>query len=184
MRLIKAQTTNLRSITGKGVKYDIDNQVIVDSNNVMLIPKGAESERPVNPVSGHMRFNTDDGQFEVYQDNVWRELRFKEPNRDPGIVVQYLGDGDAVETIFGPLDSGDTDYPAPSTSQSVIVYVENVFQVPGPLLDGNSVEIHNYTLEENVSGSVDNSKSDGWYLVFESPPDADRPLIAIHNFDK
>jgi len=43
MRLLKAQNTNLRSIYGKGVKYDINDQVIVDSENVMLIPKGTQA---------------------------------------------------------------------------------------------------------------------------------------------
>ena len=187
MRLIKAQTTNLRSIYGKGVKYDVDDQVILDSNNVVLIPKGTEAERPAVPVEGHMRYNTDDKQFESYQNGEWREVRFKEPNQDPGIVTQYLGDGDAIETVFGPLDSGDTDYPVPATAKNVMVYVENVYQIPGPLLDGNSIEIHNYTLEESVGGSLAGPNApypDGWYLVFESAPDADRPVVVIHNYDK
>ena len=42
MRLIKAQNTNLRNIYGKGVKYDVDDQVIVDSTNVMLVPKAVD----------------------------------------------------------------------------------------------------------------------------------------------
>ena len=54
MRLLKAQNTNLRNIYGKGVKYDVDNQVIVDSENVMLIPKGTEAQRPATPNNGHM----------------------------------------------------------------------------------------------------------------------------------
>lgn len=187
MRLIKAQNTNRRAIYGKGVKYDVDDQVIIDSTNVVLIPKGTEAQRPDAPTEGHMRFNTDDGQFEAYQNGEWRELRFKEPNQDPGIVVQYVGDGDAIETVFGPLDSGDTDYPVPVASQNVQVYVENVYQLPGPLLDGNSLEIHNYTLEESVGGSLAGPNApyaDGWYIVFGSPPDADRPITVIHNFDK
>ena len=40
MRLLKRQTTNLRSIAGKGVQYDIDDQVIVDSQRAMVVPKG------------------------------------------------------------------------------------------------------------------------------------------------
>jgi hypothetical protein len=186
MRLLKTQNTNLRSIKGNGVKYDVDDQVIMDSKNVLLIPKGTEAERPANPTEGHMRFNTDDTQFEVYQNGEWREIRFKEPNQDPGIVTQYLGDGDATETVFGPLASGDADYPVPVAAQNVFIYVENVYQVPGPLSDG-LVEIGNYTLQESVSGSLGGPGSpyaDGWYVVFGSPPDADRPIIAVHNFDK
>ena len=129
MRLIKAQTTNLRSIVGRGVKYDINDQVILESTNVMLVPKGTEGERPSSPNNGHLRYNTTDDQFEAYQNGAWRELRFKEPNQDPGITQQNLGNGDAQETIFGPLASGDADYPVPAAAQNVLVLVENVFQI-------------------------------------------------------
>lgn len=191
MRLIKAQSTNLRSIYAKGVKYDVNDQVILDSSNVVLIPKGTEAERPFTSANGHMRYNTDDDQFEVYQNGQWRELRFKEPNQDPGITVQYLGDGDltAGKTVFGPLNSGDSDYPAPAAAQNVMVYVENVYQIPGPLQDSNSIEIHNYTLERSttdtpLSDPTNPSYTEGWYIVFESPPDTGKPVIVTHNFDK
>jgi len=187
MRLLKSQNTNLRSIKGNGVKYDVNDQVIVDSTNTLLIPKGTTAERPSAPVNGQMRFNTDDGEFEVFQNNAWREMGFKEPFSDPGITIQYLGDGDATETVFGPLDSGDTDYPVPITAQNVLVFVENVYQIPGPLLDDLSSPIHNYILEESLGGSLAGPNApyaDGWYLVFDSPPDADKPVVATHNFDK
>lgn len=177
MRLLKAQNTNLRNIYGKGVKYDVDNQVIVDSENVMLIPKGTTAQRPATPNNGHMRYNTDDDQFEVYQNGAWRELRFKEPNQDPGITQQSLGNGDASETVFGPLASGDSDYPVPAAAQNVLVFVENVFQVSGT----------NYTLEQSVSGSLTGPNSpyaDGWYLKFTSAPDLNKPITVLHNFDK
>lgn len=177
MRLIKAQTTNLRSVEGRGVKYDIDDQVILESTNVMLVPKGTEAERPSSPNNGHLRYNTTDDQFEAYQDGAWRELRFKEPNQDPGITQQNLGNGDATETVFGPLASGDADYPVPAAAQNVLVLVENVFQISGT----------NYTLEQSVSGSLTGPNSpyaDGWYIKFTSAPDAARPITVLHNFDK
>ena len=155
MRLMKAQNTNLRNIYGKGVKYDINGQVIIDSTNTMLVPKGTEAQRPSSPVNGHLRYNTDDDQFEAYQNGAWRELRFKEPNQDPGIVVQSLGVGDASETDFGPLDSQDTDFPIPAAEQNVLVFVENVYQLPTT----------NYTLKQNPSG-----KAAGWYIRFGSAP--------------
>jgi len=135
MRLLKAQNTNLRNIYGKGVKYDINDQVIVDSTNVMLIPKGTTAQRPSSPTDGHVRYNTSTDNdaveigFEVYNDGAWRRVRFKEPNQNPGIVQQDLGIGDAVETLFGPLDSQDPDYPVPVAGQNVLVFVENVFQI-------------------------------------------------------
>ena len=183
MRLIKRQTTNSRSITGKGVQYDIDDQVILDSKNVMLIPKGTTADRPQFPNEGHLRFNTStdtDGAvvgFESYYDSSWRRIRFKEPNQNPGIVQQNLGVGDATETVFRPLDSGDPDYPVPAAAQNVIVLVENVFQLATT----------NYTLEQSVGGNLTGPNApyaDGWYLKFSSPVPLGKEVTVLHNFDK
>lgn len=146
MRLLKAQNTNLRNIYGKGVKYDIDDQVILDSNNVVLVPKGTTAQRPANPTNGHLRYNTTLNELEVYQESAWRSVRYKEPNNDPGIVQQNLGNGDATITLFGPLDSQDpnTDYTAPAAAQNVLVLVENVFQI----------STTNYTLVQNPSSTL------------------------------
>jgi len=138
MRLIKAQTTNLRSIKAKGVRYDINGQVIMESTNSVLVPKGTTAQRPTSPTNGHIRYNTDTNELEGYQNGAFRKIRFKEPN-SVGITQQNLGSGDAVETIFGPLASGDSDYPAPAAAQNVLVFVENVFQISGT----------NYTLVQN-----------------------------------
>lgn len=136
MRLLKAQNTNLRNIYGNGVKYDVDQQVVLDSTNSMMISKGTTAQRPTSPVNGHMRYNTDENEFEFYQNGAWRKVRYKEP---VSITQQNLGSGDAVETLFGPLDSGSTDYPNPAAAQNVLVFVENVFQISGT----------NYTLVQN-----------------------------------
>jgi hypothetical protein len=168
MRLIKAQSTNLRNIKGKGVRYDINDQVILDSTNVALVPKGTAADRPASPTNGHIRYNTDDNEFEFYANGAWREVRYKEPNQ-VGITQQNLGNGDASETIFGPLDSGDTDFPVPAAAQNVLVFVENVFQIAGT----------NYNLVQNPSGFAT-----GFYLEFTSAPDAGKPITVLHNFDK
>jgi hypothetical protein len=177
MRLLKAQNTNLRNIYGNGVKYDVNGQVIMDSTNVALLPKGTTSQRPTSPNNGHVRYNTTTNQLEAYQNSAWRQLRFKEPNQDPGITQQALGNGDATETVFGPLVSGDTEYPVPAAAQNVLVFIENVFQV----------STTNYTLEQSVSGSLTgpgNPYADGWYIKFTSPVDAGKPVTVLHNFDK
>jgi|TARA_B110000908_G_scaffold76332_1_gene91900 hypothetical protein len=179
MRFIKAQTTNLRSIQGRGVKYDIDDQVILDSTNVMLVPKGTTAQRPTSPSTGHLRYNTTTNQLESYQgvSAGWREVRFKEPNQDPGITQQNLGNGDATETVFGPLASGDTNYPVPAAAQNILVLVENVFQL----------STTNYTLEQSVSGNLSGPNSpyaDGYYIRFTSAPDLAKPITVLHNFDK
>ena len=62
-----------------------------------------------------MRYNTDDDLLEAYPNGAWRELRFKEPNPRSGITQQNPGNGDATETVFGPLASGDADFPVPAS---------------------------------------------------------------------
>lgn len=169
MRLIKAQTTNLRNIYGKGIRYDINDQVIADSAVGMLIPKGVTADRPQFPEDGYVRYNTQINEFEFYQDGSWRKVRFKEPNQNPGIVQQNLGLGDAFETLFGPLNSNDPDYPVPVAGQNILVFVENVFQIHNT----------NYTLVQNPA-----EKPQGWYIQFASPVPLSKPVIALHNFDK
>jgi hypothetical protein len=182
MRFIKRQSTNLRSLAGKGVHYDINDLVILDSTNSVLLPTGTSGERTASAVNGRVRYNTSldgDGNeigVEIYY-NGWRRIRFKEPNANPGIQVQTLGVGDAVEDTFGILDSGDPDYPAPAAAQNVLVFIENVYQLPGT----------NYTLVQNPSGlspSTGLAYPAGWYLVFGSPVPFGKPVTVIHNFDK
>ena len=177
MRLLKAQNTNLRNIYGKGVKYDVNDLVTVDSTNSMIVPKGTDAQMPSSNINGMLRYNTTDDQFEAYQNGAWREIRFKEPNQDPGIIQQNLGNGDATETVFGPLDSQDTDYPVPAAAQNILVFVENVFQI----------STTNYTLEQSVSGSLTGPNApyaDGWYIKFTGAPDLGKPVTVLHNFDK
>lgn len=192
MRLIKAQSTNLRSIYGKGVKYDIDDQVIVDSARAMIVPVGTLAERPgeagisTSSAVGQVRYNTTDQQLEAYQNGAWREVRFKEPNQDPGIVWQNLGVGNiaADETVFGELQSNDTDYPVPATANNIIVLVENVVQIPT-----TNYTIHQ-TAEITTGGAEEGpnapytSTGSGWWIKFTSPVPTGKPVTVIHNLDK
>jgi hypothetical protein len=186
MRLIKAQTTNLRNIYGKGVKYDINDQVIIDSTNVMLVPKGPVGNRPSSPTNGHLRYNTTDDQFEAYQNGAWREVRFKEPNQDPGIVWQNLGVGNiaADETVFGELNSGDADFPVPESADNILVLIENVLQIPT-----TNYTIHQ-TAEITTGGAEEGpnhpytASDTGWWIKFTSPVPTGKPVTVIHNLDK
>lgn len=171
MKYIKRQTTNARGTgLGRGVHVTtIDKEVILDSENVVLVPKGRTEDRPQFPKNGHLRYNTDVAEFEVYQQDAWRQLRFKEPYRDPGIIWQNLGNGDAFETVFGPLNSQDPDYPYPTDPRHILVLVENVLQVP----------VTNYNVVQNPAG-----KPEGWYVEFASAVDSGKPVVVVHNLDK
>lgn len=142
MRLLKAQNTNLRNIYGKGIKYDINGQVIIDSSNALMIPSGTTAERPASPQLGQFRYNTTDNRFEIYEGGSWVGVRNTEPSTNAPVNIQTPGLGDALETIFGPLDSGDPFFPVPAAEQNILVFVENVYQIP----------ITNYTLVQNPGG--------------------------------
>lgn len=186
MRLIKRQTTNLRSIAGKGVQYDIDDQVIVDSQRAMVVPVGPLAERPgevgiaTSSSVGQVRYNTTDQQLEAYQNGAWREIRFKEPNQDPGVVWQNLGVGDATETVFGELNSQDSDFPVPADAQNILVLIENVVQLPTT----------NYTIKQTAQVDITGpntpyTESDtGWWIEFTSAVPLGKPVTVVHNLDK
>ena len=184
MRLLKAQNTNLRSIVGKGVKYGIDDLVTVDSTNSMIVPKGTNAQMPSSNVNGMIRYNTDDNQFEVYQNGAWREIRFKEPNQDPGIVWQNIGTGDASETVFGELNSGDTDFPYPESANNIIVLIENVIQIPTTNYTiHQTAEITTGGAEEGPNAPYTASDT-GWWIKFTSAVPLGKPVTIIHNLDK
>jgi len=71
MKLIKAQSTNLRNIRGGGVKYGTDGRVTMDSDNSLIVPKGPTSTRPINASPGDMRYNTDTLKFEFFEHGEW-----------------------------------------------------------------------------------------------------------------
>ena len=169
MRLLKGQNTNLRNIYGKGVKYDVNGQVIMDSTNSVLVPKGtgdptqtagtALNQRPVTPINGHIRYNTDSDKFEGYEAGAWVGIANTGPagtgNNVP-IVQQNLGNGDATNTVFGPLNNQDTFYPDPVAAQNMLVLVENVFQLATT----------NYTLEQNPTSTEPGAEiNDGSLII-------------------
>lgn len=190
MRLLKAQNTNLRNIYGKGVKYDTKDLVTVDSTNSIIVPKGTgdtafsagtpQNQRPVSSINGMVRYNTTDDQFEVYQNGAWREIRFKEPNQDPGIVWQNLGNGDATETVFGEINSNDTDFPVPAAAENILVLIENVVQIPT-----TNYEIRQ-TAQVDITGpNAPYTEADtGWWIEFTSAVPLGKPVTIIHNLDK
>ena len=62
---MKAQNTNLRNIYGKGIKYDVNGKIDMDSTNVMTVPKGTTSEYLGTPQNGDIRYNTDTNRYQM-----------------------------------------------------------------------------------------------------------------------
>ena len=142
MRYLRKQVLNRRAPWDQRLSVDINNAVVMTTTNNLTLPSGTTAQRPVLPVNGMMRYNTDivtGGELEVYQAGTWRSLRFKESNQ---ITQQSLGAGDGTNLYFGPLS------PAPPTTvqsnttwggQNVLVIVENVLQL----------STTNYTIVQN-----------------------------------
>ena len=169
MRFLKRQSTLARRPKGRGIHFTEDQIAVVDTTKTLLVPRGTTEQRPFIGSEGEMRYNTTIDNFEFYRDGAWREVRYREPDTQPGIVQQNLGLGDDVETDFGPLESGDSLYPVPIAPQNILVFVENVFQIATT----------NYSLVQNPSG-----KQPGWYLRFGTAPPDGKSVTVLHNFDK
>lgn len=189
MKFLKKNQINFRNVSDNNLAVQVDGEVSMDTNNALLIPKGSQAQRPMTSVTGDIngmiRYNTDwnttgIGEFEFRQENQWRKVRFKEP----GLITQqgpWMGDD--IETYFGPLNSGDPDYPYPELTnpQNIMVYVENVFQI----------STTNYTLVDNPPGAPsaafyngDPTYPAGRYVKFDTPVPYGKPVTVIHGFDR
>jgi hypothetical protein len=133
MRYIKKQNTNTSIFNGPGITYDVNQLTIVDSVSAMIVPKGSTAARPASSVEGMIRYNTTTLNFEVYEASPsfgtpgWKRFRTDEPKI---IHAQNLGNGDNVESVFGPLDANDPVTPVPTLPAQVLCMVENVLQIP------------------------------------------------------
>lgn len=62
---VNTTVTGNLTVTGNGT---------FQGTGFVLIAKGTTAQRPVVPVNGHIRYNTDTNQFEGYQDSEWGQL--------------------------------------------------------------------------------------------------------------
>ena len=170
MRYLQRQLLNKRQVVDYGIAVGIGGDVVINSTNNVLLPKGTTVERPIIPTDGMIRYNTTTSEVEVRQGSAWRSLRFKEST---GITLQSLGFGDGSTTIFGPLS------PAPPTviemgsswgGQNLIVLVENVIQIFNT----------NYTIVQNPGGAY----VAGYYIQFTGPSIPNKPINVLHGFDR
>lgn len=177
MKFLKRSQLNFRNVSDNSVAVESTGEVKLDTTYAALIPNGTTAERP-SGTNGHIRYNNTTNEFEFRQNNQWRRVAFKEPTT---ITAQNIGTGDDTELYFGPLVSGfntiggDPMIPELSTPQNIMVYVENVFQLP----------VTNYTLEDLASGNpLLNGRLPGRFVKFDSAVPFGKPVTAIHGFDR
>lgn len=103
---------------GRSVKYPGIARTYATTGVVM--PSGNTATRPSSAVNGTMRYNTDLGRFEMYQNGTWIN-----PTSRGNLTINkdtYTGDGST--NTFGPLSS------IPASDASVHVFIGNVHQNP------------------------------------------------------
>ena len=93
MRFLKQQSTNTRGTIGTGIRYTTNNQAVIDGTEAIVVPIGTTGQRPSSAINGQIRYNTTNNEFEVYENNEWKNLRYAEPN-PVGITQQNVGTGD------------------------------------------------------------------------------------------
>lgn len=175
MRYLRQQNINRRAPYDQRLYVDMTNSIVMTTTNNMLMPKGTTAERPVNPETGMMRYNTSTNQVEVYQGTSasWRSIRYKEATQI--LRENYTGDG--VNTVFGPLSPQPptiVESGASWSGDNLFVFVGNVYQIFGT----------NYEIKDGaILGSpyISGQK----YIQFTSSvPLSEAPIVILHGFDQ
>lgn len=98
--------------------YFVKNRKIEGSSAITL-PVGDTASRPSTPQNGQLRFNTDLGQTEMYQ-NGWLQLA----NRGSVSITKDTFTGTGSQTDFAMSLT-------PPSETAIVAYVGNVHQNPG-----------------------------------------------------
>jgi hypothetical protein len=96
----------------------LKNASLQTGSTAIQLPLGATADRPLNPVNGQIRYNTDTQRFEIYY-NAWQSVAILGNATIPKDT--FIGDG--VTTSF-------TMSYTPATSTNMLVFVGNVPQNP------------------------------------------------------
>lgn len=133
-----------------------DGRIVTSSNNSLELPAGPKVDRPPQIVNGQIRYDTDTDNIEARVNLVWQYVRLVAP---ANLTVQNLGVGNNQTAVFGPLN---VNY-APSYAAgdaNVMVYVDNVYQIPGV----------NYTLGNatTATNTLASTAQAGTYTIFLS----------------
>ena len=95
------------------------NRRLESGSTSVVMPSGNSATRPVGPVFGQFRFNTDVAQIEFYNGSIWVTVA-----NGGGIaytVDSFVGNG--VATVFTMTE-------VESSAQQIIVFVGSVYQIP------------------------------------------------------
>ena len=115
---IVAATTMLVSTSGNGILTlsTGTGAIDLDSTSSMIIPVGTTAQRPSVPAAGHMRFNTDINDGEVYDGTTWNSIQKSFTVTSQQIVP------DGLSFVF-TLDNA-------ATTDNILVSVNGIIQDP------------------------------------------------------
>ena len=91
-----------------------NSEVIIDTNSGLVLPVGTTAERPGSPITGSLRFNTDETRVEVYDGTEWDSVV-------AGVTGQIITPDGLANTYA--LDRN-------STSAATMVAINGVVQLP------------------------------------------------------
>ena len=100
----------------------LKNDRIRTAGSGTVMPFGPTSLRPLTPISGDFRFNTDTNLVEVYYSAQWNTLT----REGPVDITKDTFTGDGFTTTFTMTKSY-----SPGQETRIIVVVGNIFQNPG-----------------------------------------------------
>lgn len=127
MKFYKKLPLDSHAPTSNRLSLLVDGRLVTDSTNSFELPRGTKIQRPPEVVNGQIRYTTTLKEIEARVNDVWEKVRTVRPAT---LAVQNLGVGNNQNAVFGPLN---VDY-SPSYSAgdaNVMVYVDNVYQIPG-----------------------------------------------------
>jgi len=161
-------------IDSSGIKFMNNTAVDISSTSALGLPVGTSVERPADEKTGHIRYNTTNGQFEGYGQGVWQGL---------GGVIDI-----DLDTKITTDDSNKLLFDTSGSTQMTIdsngdVSMANSLNVDGALTIGSSarniediISVDEYFVvtvsDKTNSHPYDNSGSDSAYFLngIESPP--------------
>ena len=111
----------------------LKNASLQTGSTAIQLPIGATGDRPITPVNGQIRFNTDTQRFEIYY-NAWQSIAILGNVN----IVKDTFTGDGTTTVF-------TLSLTPPDQNSILVFVGNVQQNPGDAftLTGSTITFAN-----------------------------------------
>ena len=151
-------------VNSAGLTQSEYGDVVFTSNGSVILPVGAEADRPGSPTAGMTRVNTDTNTLEYYNGAEWKSVTgttgvdgFTTITKDT--FVTTLGG-----TLYGPLSI------TPNSENGVFVYMDNVVQEPG----------YNFTLSDSA-GTLTGTLN---YIKFDSPGTQNgKRLVVVQGFD-